>query len=205
MNSTTAVLADAERMRCADREWLSLALMQSRNQTLAWIALFERHDSAPAEQPAQELEPAWWLAGRAGWWQERWIARNVQRVRGEAADAQRAPLASIEPNADAWWSDAAFGGRATDAPPPPFDATRAYLAETLEITLDLLRGTPESDEGGCEAWRRSNLNIVKASPTGRRLQIKALAVYPTGFIGMLFLFDNEFSEICFCRGVLPFQ
>ena len=135
-------------MRRADREWLSLALMQSRNQTLAWIALFERHDRAPAEQPPPELERVRWLAGRAGWWQERWIARNVQRVRGAAGDTGRAPLASIEPNADAWWSDAALGGRASDAPaPPPWDATRAYLAETLEITLDLLRGAPETDEG----------------------------------------------------------
>jgi len=145
MNSTTAVLADAERMRCADREWLSLALMQSRNLTLAWIALFERDDGAPTTAPAG-LEPAWWLAGRAAWWQERWIARNLQRTRGDAGDAGRAPLASIELHADGWWSEAPTSGRGAALPPPRFDATRAYLAETLDITLDLLRGADESDD-----------------------------------------------------------
>jgi len=29
---------------------------------------------------------------------------------------------------------------------------------------------------------------------------KSTRFYPTGFIRMLFLFDKEFSEICFCRG-----
>ena len=43
-------------MRRADREWLSLALMQSRNQTLAWIALFERHDSQ--SRSAQRMRSA---------------------------------------------------------------------------------------------------------------------------------------------------
>ena len=102
MNDTAARLADAERMRHADREWLSLALMQSRNQTLAWLALFERHASAAEPSPAAFFAPALWLAGHAGWRQERWIARNVERGRGDKTDAQRAPLASIEPNADAW-------------------------------------------------------------------------------------------------------
>jgi formylglycine-generating enzyme required for sulfatase activity len=148
MNDTADTLADADRMRHADREWLSLALMQSRNQTLAWLALFERHADAPEPQPAASFEPALWLAGHAAWRQERWIARNLERARGAMADAQRAPLASIEPNADAWWSPVALTERALWASAPPsFEATRAYLAETLEITLDLLPGAGDSDNG----------------------------------------------------------
>ena len=148
MNDSVATLADAERMRHADREWLSLALMQSRNQTLAWMGLFEHHAAAPEPQPATAFEPALWLAGRAAWWQERWIARNLQRGRGRAADAGQAPLASIEPNADAWWSDAALADRAAWwAAAPSFDAARAYQAETLETTLDLLRGARDDDDG----------------------------------------------------------
>jgi len=34
----------------------------------------------------------------------------------------------------------------------------------------------------CEAWPRPNLQTLNASPTGRRLQTKALVVYPTGFV-----------------------
>jgi formylglycine-generating enzyme required for sulfatase activity len=129
MKDAQAALDDAQAMRHADRELLSLALMQSRNRTLAWLGALEAHAGA-----AQ-------LAGHAGWWQERWIARNVQRSRGAAADASRAPLASIEPRADAWW-----GSSASDDAPPPLDTLRAYLAETHEATLDLLAGTPSDDD-----------------------------------------------------------
>jgi gamma-glutamyl hercynylcysteine S-oxide synthase len=148
MPDSAETLADAERMRHADREWLSLALIQARNQTLAWLALFEGHAGAPAPRPAPSFEPALWIAGHAAWRQERWIARNVERGRGELADVRRAPLASIEPNADAWWSPVALTDRAAWASAPPsFEATRAYLAETLEITLDLLTGAGDSDRG----------------------------------------------------------
>ena len=123
-------LEDAVAMRRADRELLSLALMHARNRTLAWLSLLDR---VPA---------ACWQAGRSAWWQERWIARNVQRSRGAAADMTRAPLASIEPRADGWWAQARHDG---DAGPAP-DALRAYLAETLEVTLDLLAAADGSDE-----------------------------------------------------------
>ena len=48
-------LDDAQTLRHADRELLSLALMQSRNRTLAWLAALERFDAARH------------LAGGAGW------------------------------------------------------------------------------------------------------------------------------------------
>jgi iron(II)-dependent oxidoreductase len=158
MSDTHAALADAERMRHADREWLSLALMQSRNQTLAWLALFERHAQAPLPQPAAFFEPGLWLAGHAGWCQERWIARNVQRGRGDGGDALRPPLASIEPDADVWWSDEALADRAPGLTVTPgFEATRAYLAETLEITLDLLHGAG-SDDDSLHVYRAALFN-----------------------------------------------
>ena len=121
-------LAEAQAMRRADRELLSLALMHARNRTLAWLTTLER------------LPHACWLAGRAGWWQERWISRNVQRSRGAEADATRAPLASIEPQADAWWALPMEG-----AGPTP-EALRSYLAETLEVTLDLLAVADDGDD-----------------------------------------------------------
>ena len=153
MTDTATVLADAQAMRHADREWLSLALMQSRNQTLAWLALFERHPGAPLPQPESQFEPALWLAGHAGWWQERWIARNLQRIQGLAAAAATPPLASIEPHADAWWSAAALVDRERWlAVAPSFDTTRAYLAETLDTTLDLLRSAP-ADDAGLDVYR----------------------------------------------------
>jgi formylglycine-generating enzyme required for sulfatase activity len=148
MNDTAAPLADAERMRHADADWLSLALMQSRNRTLAWLALFERHVDAPAPHPTAFFEPALWLAGHVAWRQERWIARNLQRARGQAADTGRAPLASIDPGADAWWSADALADRMRwSAAAPSFEGTRAYLAETLEVTLELLHSAEPGDDG----------------------------------------------------------
>lgn len=134
-----APLHDAQAMRHADRELLSLALMHARNRTLAWLAVLEPH----AARTPEGLAPLWWLAGRAGWFQERWIARNVQRGRGAAADATQAPLASIEPQADAWWAQRADAQ--AEAGPPAFDLLRAYLAETLDVTLELLAGTADGD------------------------------------------------------------
>lgn len=119
MKDVAVALDDADAMRRADGELLSLALMQSRNRTLAWLAALESVDAARL------------LAGRAGWWQERWIARNVQRARGAAADPTRAPLASVEPQADRWWGE----GHADSAAAA---ALRGYLQATLETTLELL-------------------------------------------------------------------
>jgi len=125
----TTQLNDAQAMRNADRELLSLALMQSRNRTLAWLALLEGLTEAHA------------LAGHVGWRQERRIARNLQRARGGDADLQAVALASIEPRADEWWSSAAV-----PSPGPGVDVLRGYLAETLEITLDLLARADDSDD-----------------------------------------------------------
>jgi formylglycine-generating enzyme required for sulfatase activity len=128
MNEITAALDDGQAMRHAGRDVLSLALLQSRNATLAWLAALS---DAQAER---------W-AGQAAWFQERWIARHVERSRGLESDAHRSPLASIEPMADAWWSPQADAQQ----PPPTATALRAYLAETMDITQDLLSRTEDRD------------------------------------------------------------
>ena len=122
----TQWLDDPVAMRLAGPDLLSLALMDSRNALLQRLALDE---SAPALR----------LAAHAGWHQEYWIARHVQRQRGEACDATAPRLSGTEPRVDRWLlqgDDAA----ALDAP-----ALRAYLSETLEITLELLAGTAAAD------------------------------------------------------------
>lgn len=121
-----AALDDAAAMRVAGRELLSLALIDARNALLAALA-------------ADESPPALRLALHAGWYQERWISRHVQRQRGEAADPDGPLLAGIEPAVDAW-----LGEEPSTAAP---DAVRRYLADTLEITLELLTSAAEDDAG----------------------------------------------------------
>jgi gamma-glutamyl hercynylcysteine S-oxide synthase len=133
-NHTAATLDDADAMRRAGRELLSLALMQARNRTLAWLSALERADNAAQGAAA--------LAGHVGWWQERWIARNVQRARGDAADVTQAPLASIEPQAEAWW-----GPQGQEQGAAAAATARSYLEATLETTLELLSAAVEGDAG----------------------------------------------------------
>ena len=123
--SAKPALDDPVGMRRAGRELLSLALFDSRNHLLRLLAL----DESPG---------ALRLAARAGGYQEYWIARHVQRSRGEACDAQGLRLASIEPCSDDWQRD--------DTPPPDATLLRSYLADTLEVTLELLAALNDSTE-----------------------------------------------------------
>lgn len=130
-------LDDAHAMRRAGPELLSLALIDARNALLALLA----HDESPAARRT---------AARAGWFQEYWIARHVQRGRGEACDADAPRLAGIEPRIGAWLAPQAE---------PPADALRGYLADTLEITLDLLAALPaDADDALLHVNRNSLLH-----------------------------------------------
>lgn len=136
-------------MRRAGKDLLSLALMDARNRTLCWLALFEE---APADRLADAMRaavgPPTWRFGHIAWFHERWIARNVHRQRGAQADPTAPRLASILPGADAWYDPAQR--RCAEGPPPglpDFAATRQYLADTIELTLELLEGAEQSDAG----------------------------------------------------------
>jgi iron(II)-dependent oxidoreductase len=119
-----AAIDDPQAIRHAGRELLSLALMDARNHLLARLAL----DESPA---------ALRIAAHAGWYQEHWISNHVQRSRGEACAVGSVRLAGVEPRIAAWL--------APETEPPPADAVRAYLEQTLEITLELLASTPDDD------------------------------------------------------------
>ena len=110
--------------RQAGRDLLSLLLIDSRNHLLQRLAL-------------DESLPALRLAARAGHYQEQWIACHVQRGRGEGCDAASVRLAGVEPAVEEWL------GAAGEGPTP--EQLRAYLAQTLDITLELLASAPETD------------------------------------------------------------
>ena len=131
MHGTETRNVDSPLMRQAGKELLSLALMDARNHSLRWFAALE---AAPGGDGAAE-----WELAHIGWFQEHWIARNVQRQRGERCDATTPKLASILPEADALFAEPG----AAPLPDPP--TIRQYLAETLETTLELLEGAAEDD------------------------------------------------------------
>ncbi|MEO5843729.1 MAG: SUMF1/EgtB/PvdO family nonheme iron enzyme [Caldimonas sp.] len=149
---------DSASLRSAGKELLSLGLIDARNHTLRWASALEAAADSkalvlPGDLPAalaDELDPVLWTLGHIGWFQERWIARNVQRGRGERADATPPRLASIVPEVDAWYDPALVDRprrRALAAAGlPDLPATRAYLVETLEATLELLAGIGVEDD-----------------------------------------------------------
>ena len=147
MTLRAAALDDPVHCRRADRELLSLALIDARNLTLRWLEVFQargRHaDAGPT--PC-----ALWLAGHAGWYQEWWIGRHPQRSRGEAADASGPRLASVEPEADAWFDH-------PEGRPPDADRVRGYLADTLDTTLDLL-GSADNTDAALHFYRAALLH-----------------------------------------------
>ncbi len=140
---------DTADLRRAGRELLGLALMDARNHTLH---LFSVYEAALAEQGyavprLPELNPPLWELGHIGWFQERWIGRNLQRHQGMRCDPTAAPLASQLPQADSWWdsSRVPHDHRWFLGPRSPADI-KAYLLNTLEATLDLLAKTPDEDD-----------------------------------------------------------
>jgi ergothioneine biosynthesis protein EgtB len=139
---------DSPAMRRAGRDLLSVALMDARNHTLHLIGqLVGALESAgPAVPQGGEHDPSLWTLGHIGWFQERWVARNVHRNQGRGADPTASRLPSVEPQADRWWDDAQVpqDQRATLSL-PSLEQIRSYLMETLETTLDLLEKAPDTD------------------------------------------------------------
>ena len=141
--------ADAPDMRRASRDRLSVALMDARNHTLHVLGRLESVLGPTLAMPAptRHLPPPLWLAGHVGWLAECWIARNPQRALGPGCPRDGVRTASVEPNADAWFDPALTPiAERGSLPLPELAAVRAYLLETLEITLDLLDHTADTDD-----------------------------------------------------------
>jgi gamma-glutamyl hercynylcysteine S-oxide synthase len=151
------VLDDAMGIRRAGRDVLSLALMDSRNHLLRLLAL-------------DESTTALRLAVRAAWYQDYWIARHVQRQRGERCDPRAPRLAGIEPMAESWL--------ARDTAPPTPEQLRAYLAETLDITLDLLESVDDTGEDRDNALHFYRLSLLHEDRLGESLTQRLLIGAP---------------------------
>jgi ergothioneine biosynthesis protein EgtB len=144
MSPTAAAIHDPVAMRRAGRELLSLALIDARNRTLRWLSAFA---GAQVASVRAEFDPPLWLVGHVAWFQERTIARNVQRGRGARA-TRAATLASIEPRADGWFDPSVSGREQRWRETDVSDAhLRDYLAASLDTTLELLDKAEESDAG----------------------------------------------------------
>ena len=134
-------------MRRAGPDALSLALMDARNHTLGLFTEFQHALQAPGMHimPAACVNPPLWELGHVGWFQEWWIARNLQRAQGRHCDPDHTRLASIEPQADRWWDSGRVphDSRFT-LDLPNVEESKKYLLDTLESTLELLEKVPDA-------------------------------------------------------------
>ena len=147
---------ESPRLRSAGKDWLSLALIDARNHTLRWVRALEKALGGPALVVPQgaDIDPPLWTIGHIGWYQERWIGRNVQRDRGPRCDPTQTRLASIGADADRWYDPAHAAAAARwllDL--PDLQATRQYLVDTLETTLELLETTRGDDDDSLYFYR----------------------------------------------------
>jgi len=136
-------------MRHAGKGLLSLALMDARNHTLRWMAVYEEALAQKrfAVPLSAELNPPLWELGHLGWFQEWWIARNVQRQRGTTCDPTIPRLASIESDADRWYDSGNVPHHSRwQLDLPDLRCTKQYLADIMDVTLELLEGSDETDD-----------------------------------------------------------
>ena len=84
MNHQSFQSNDSATLRQGGSGVLSLALMDARNQSLAWLSAFEASLGEALNQlaPSAGYNPPLWTLSHLAWFQEYWIARNLHRQRG---------------------------------------------------------------------------------------------------------------------------
>lgn len=135
--------------RTGDHAHLSQCLQDARSRTLALFAAFEEvlKPAGLAVPYSPQLNPPLWELGHIAWFQEWWLGRNPERDKGEHADPDCGRPPSLLAGADALYDS----GRVPHAsrwhlPLPGAAATRDFLAQTLQQTLQLLAQSEASDD-----------------------------------------------------------
>ena len=132
--------------RSANAAQLADGLQSLRAKTLAVFDAYVAADRLTLPY-ADELNPPLWELGHVAWFQEFWIGRNQQRKLGIHYDANHTRLPSLLAEADSWYNSSTVP-HATRWHLPLLEhvACKAYLATTLQQTLDLLAQAGDSDD-----------------------------------------------------------
>jgi iron(II)-dependent oxidoreductase len=139
--SVAPATIDTPAMRQGGPDLLSLALMDARNHTLHLLGRYEAALGADDfEVPLlAELNPPLWELGHVGWYQEWWLARNVQRHRGASLRSACCPSGFHRARADTCGDPSrAQHAHRWELELPDFGSIKTYLLDTLETSLELL-------------------------------------------------------------------
>ena len=146
---TTRGSLRAERMRHAGPTELEAALVSGRHRLLALFDGFERALGEGGLRITFDsvLNLPLWELGHIGWFEEHWLARNPERVRGVRCDPHAARSASVRSDADALYDSSNVPhAQRWQLDLPTADATRAYLAQVRASTLQSLRDSAPTDD-----------------------------------------------------------
>jgi EgtB-related family protein len=139
-------------MRQAKAQELTAALQELRSHTLSAFRAYERANRLHIPyQP--ELNPPLWELGHIAWFQEYWIARNVQRSEGVAMQLGLAQKESLFDNADQWYDSAKVQHDTRwDQDIASSGSCLTYAAQTLEQTLKFLQDETEDSRALYFYW-----------------------------------------------------
>ena len=136
-------------IRHAGPDELDAALRCGRDQLLALFEGFERALGRGGLRIAFDpvLNLPLWELGHIGWFEEYWLSRNPDRLRGIACDPGVGREASVLSGSDGLYDSSNVPHtRRWLLDLPGVEATRDYLARVRESTLALLRESSGSDD-----------------------------------------------------------
>lgn len=146
MDGTSRSYNKAQALRTGGKAPLREALLHARRRTLsladAYVLALEPSTLNVPYLP--QLNPPLWEWGHIAWFQEFWITRNRQRSLGVKCNPEHRRLPSVLQQADALYDSGRVEHRSRwSLPFPDLQATRDYLAATLDDTLLLLDQLPD--------------------------------------------------------------
>jgi gamma-glutamyl hercynylcysteine S-oxide synthase len=152
-------LQDAKAMRQANAVLLADGLTDARHRTLR---LFDAMSAALQHQLhirfGEELNPPLWELGHVGWFEERWIARNPQRLRGIDAQPETPLAESVLRGSDRLYDSSHVAhAKRWHLDLPDVQRTQDYLRRVRERTLALLEAGP-ADDGSLYFFRLALLH-----------------------------------------------
>lgn len=151
MDVSSPGYSSAQALRAGGPQAAGQALVAARARTLSLADAYAKSlAGAGMRVPYRTtLNPPLWEWGHVGWFQEYWIARNRQRSSGIACDPAHERAPSLLTGADALYDSGKVAHRSRwELALPSPQATREYLAATLDQTLESLDRLPAdaSDE-----------------------------------------------------------
>jgi gamma-glutamyl hercynylcysteine S-oxide synthase len=217
MESAPADPAPADGARLGGRSALEPLLASVRDCTLAHArALREALGPEMTVAYSPVVNPPLWELGHVAWFEEFWLGRNPERLRGAAASVDAPRGAAALAQADALYDSSRVAHtRRWHLALPDLPRTLDYLARVRERSLRLLHGAREDDdalylfrlalaheamhhEAGLMIAQELALPVPAPSPPGpvRREPLRVPAgVLQAGHAGAGFAFDNEHGSL----------